>query len=150
MTSKAEARQAPPLLNLKEFEMADAPTPRILLPSLIAGPGVLLFFIIAGWSATFTSPIVVGLEELVAIVMLVPLTAAVGFGPALVANAIGSFVMIWVGRWFPLLRFPLVWGLAGGVLAWVVAAHLEFGPEWVFAFTATGAVCALACRMRLA
>jgi hypothetical protein len=58
--------------------------------------------------------------------------------------------MIELGRYFPLTRLPMVWALAGGVIAWTVVRYFEFVPEWTFAYTAAGTFSALLCRMRLA
>lgn len=125
------------------------PTPRVVLPSLLAGPLVLLFLMVFLWVSAFTHPIDLPLGLLIGGPMLLLVASAVGVVPALVANTVGAFVLIKAGTWFPLLRFPLVWALVGGTAAWLVVHNLGFGPDWAFAYTATGAVSALICRMRL-
>ena len=125
------------------------PAPRVILPSLLAGPLVLLFLAAAQWASLFTYPIVLPLGLLIGGPMLLLVASAVGVVPALVANTIGAFIMIKAGNWFPLLRFPLVWAVVGGVAAWVSAHNLDFRSDWTFAFTAAGAICAFICRMRL-
>jgi hypothetical protein len=57
--------------------------------------------------------------------------------------------MIKAGNWFPLLRFPLIWAVVGGAAAWIATDQMDFTSDWIFAFTAAGAVCAFICRMRL-
>ena len=125
------------------------PAPRVVLPSLLAGPLVLLFLAAAEWASVFTYPIEVPLGLLIGGPMLLLVASAVGVVPALVANAIGAFVMIKAGNWFPLLRFPLVWAVVGGAAARVATDQMDFTSDWIFAFTAAGAVCAFICRMRL-
>ena len=125
------------------------PAPRVILPSLLAGPMVLLFLAAAQWASSFTDPIVLPLGLLIGGPMLLLVASAVGVVPALIANTVGAFVMIKAGNWFPLLRFPLVWAVIGGAAAWVSAHNLDFTSDWIFAFTAAGAICAFICRMRL-
>ncbi len=125
------------------------PAPRVILPSLLAGPFVLLFLAAAQWAASFTYPVEVPLGMLIGGPMLLLVASAVGVVPALIANTVGAFVMIKAGNWFPLLRFPLVWAVVGGAAAWASAYNLHFGSDWTFAFTAAGAICAFICRMRL-
>ena len=125
------------------------PTPRVVLPSLLAGPLVLLFFMVSLWVSAFTHPIDFPLGLLIGGPMLLLVASAVGVVPALVANSVGAFVMIKAGTWFPLSRFPLVWALVGGTTAWLVVHTLGFGLDWTFAYTAAGTVSALICRMRL-
>ncbi len=81
--------------------------------------------------------------------IVIPLSMAVGFVPALILNAAGSAVLIKAGNLFPLLRFPFIWALAGGVLSWSILRLLQVPQDAIFPFTAAGAVCALLCRMRL-
>jgi hypothetical protein len=123
--------------------------PRVVLPSLLAGPLVLLFLAAAEWASLFTYPIEVPLGLLIGGPMLLVVASAVGVVPALIANTVGAFVMIKVGNWFPLLRFPLVWAVVGGAAAWISTGKLDFTSDWIFAFTAAGAICAFICRMRL-
>ena len=125
------------------------PTPRVVLPSLLAGPLVLSFLLAAQWASAFTYPIELPLGLVIVGPVLFLIASAVGVVPALAANVIGSFFMIKAGNWFPLVRFPLVWALVGGVAAWALVHSLRFEPDWVFAYTAAGAVSALICRMRL-
>ena len=129
--------------------MADEPRARVLLPSLLAGPLVVLFSTVAWWAAQIPRPIEIGLSDLLPGLMILPLSAAVGFIPALLLNAAGTAVLIKAGSLFPLLRFPFFWALVGGVLSWSILRLLEVPPQMVFPFTAAGAVCALLCRMRL-
>jgi hypothetical protein len=110
---------------------------------------VLLFLAAAQWASLFTDPIEVPLGLLIGGPMLLLVASAVGVVPALIANTVGAFVMIKAGNWFPLLRFPLVWTVVGGAAAWLSADKMDFGPDWTFAFTAAGAICAFICRMRL-
>ncbi len=130
--------------------MSPAPSPRVLLPSLLAGPAVMLFLLAAEWSARFTCPIALSPNALAAMAAVLPVSVVVGVGPALLANALGTLAMIKFGNWFPLVRFPLVWAVVGGLVAWGIVRQFGFGAEWTFAYTATGAVSALLCRMRLA
>jgi hypothetical protein len=125
------------------------PAPRVVLPSFLAGPLVLLFLAAAQWASLFTDPIEVPLGLLIGGPMLLLIASAVGLVPALIANTVGAFVMIKAGNWFPLLRFPLVWVAVGGAAAWASADNMDLGSDWTFAFTAAGAICAFICRMRL-
>lgn len=130
--------------------MDNTPTPHILLPSLLAGPTVIILFVATQWSAAFTDPIALPIVALPGALLFALITSAIGFVPALVANWIGSFTMLKIGSWFPLLRFPLTWPVAGGAAAWAVVHGLGFGPDWTFAYTGAGAICAFMCRIRLA
>lgn len=141
---------APPPLSNEELVMSVEPTQRLLFPSVVAGPSVILFLIAAQWSERFTFPILLPPESMLILILVLPIAAIVGVGPALVANAAGTVLMIKLGKWFPLLRFPLIWSLVGGAVAWGAARWLELGPQWVFAYTSSGAVSAFLCRMRLA
>ena len=129
--------------------MADEPSPRIFLPSLLAGPLVMLFSLATWWAAHIPQPIEVRLSALPGMLLILPFSAAIGFIPALVLNAIGTMALIKVGNVFPLLRFPFFWALAGGAVSWSIVRQLEFPPEMLFSFTGAGAVSALLCRMRL-
>ena len=130
--------------------MEKAPRLRILLPSLLAGPMVVALFTAAQWSASFTDPILVPAELLSAMLLFLLLACVIGFLPALIANWIGSTAMLMIGNLFPLLRFPLTWPLAGGLATWGVVLWMGFGPDWTFAYTSAGAICAFLCRIRLA
>ena len=129
--------------------MDNAPTPHILLPSLLAGPTVVILFVATQWSAEFTDPIALPIEALPAALLFVLITSVIGLVPALIANWIGSVTMLKIGNWFPLLRFPLTWPLAGGFAPWGVVHWIGFGPDWTFAYTGAGAICACLCRIRL-
>jgi hypothetical protein len=130
--------------------MSELPTPRVLLPSFLAGPAVVLFLLTWFWADSIPQPVLVGPSELVVLPFLLFLASAVGLLPALAANLLGTFLMLYIGSALPLTRFPLVWALVGGAGTWVVVRYAGFTPEWAFAFTATGACSALVCRMRLA
>ena len=82
--------------------------------------------------------------------LLIPLSAIIGFLPAWAANGIGSVFMIAVGNLVPVLRFPFLWPVVGGVAAWTVSDYAGLPEEAVFAFAMSGAVSAMICRMRLA
>lgn len=123
---------------------------RIVLPSLMAGPAVLLFLVVAIWAERFTDPIVLPIELLPGVIPFLLLASVVGLLPALSANAIGTAVMTKLCASFPLLRFPLIWGVVGGSVGWAGATYYDFRPEWTFAYAATGAVSALLCRRSLA
>jgi hypothetical protein len=121
-----------------------------VLPSLLAGPLVVVFSVAAWWAGQIPRPIEIPVSALLPILMVLPLSAAVGFIPAFVLNGAASVVLIKAGSLFPLLRFPFFWALVGGVLSWSILRLLEVPAEIAFPFIAAGAVCALLCRMRLA
>ena len=134
--------------------MADPPKPRIVLPSLAAGPLVILLLLANWYFGQIPNTVEVPLAQLpgMALFLLVvlPLSAGIGFLPAILCNSVCSLVLIWVGQIFPLLRFPFIWPLVGGLAAWWFAQWAGMPPEWEFAFTGAGAISALLCRIRLA
>ena len=130
--------------------MTDYPTPRILLPSFLAGPMVLLLLMIAVYADNIPQPIELLPGMILGIPVMLLMSMIVGTLPALVCNAVGTYLLIIVGSISPLLRFPFLWPLVGGAATWLVVRSLDFNSEWAFAFIGTGAVSAMICRMRLA
>ena len=130
--------------------MTEFPTPRILLPSLLAGPLVLILLGVTTYTSAIPHPMQVDWGMALQSILLLPLSAIIGFLPALAANGIGTVVMIGLGGLSPLLRFPFIWPVVGGLAAWAVTDYWQFPADWVFAFTGSGAVSAMICRMRLA
>ena len=130
--------------------MSGSPTPRLFLASILAGPSVVLFSLIAMWASQIPHPVTIAPVSLLAIVLLVlPLSSAIGLPVALVCNAIGSYLLVAVGSKFPLLRFPFLWPVVGGLAAWAAMRAMDAPAEFVFPFSAAGAVSAFICRMRL-
>ena len=131
--------------------MSESPTPRLLLASILAGPSVVLFSLIGFWASQIPHPVTIEPVSLLAFLLFIslPLSSAIGLPVALVCNAIGSYLLVAIGSKFPLLRFPFLWPVAGGLAAWAATRAMEFPPDFVFAFSAAGAVSALICRMRL-
>ena len=130
--------------------MSESPTPRLLLASILAGPSVVLFSLVAMWASQIPHPVTIQPVPLLAFVLLIlPLSSAIGLPVALVCNAIGSHLLVAIGSRFPLLRFPFLWPVIGGLAVWLATRAMEFPPEFVFAFSAAGAVSAFICRMRL-
>lgn len=130
--------------------MHEEPSPRILVPSLLAGPLVVLFMLVAGWASTIPHSFSVSVWQLPALFVLIAVSAIIGIAPAAILNAIGTYTLIKIGNVLPLVRFPLVWALVGGLVSWSILLLLNAPPESIFPFTAAGTVCALLCRMRLA
>lgn len=130
--------------------MASEPTPRLVIPSLVAGPAVIFFFISGQYVTNIPQPVAVGVGDIISIALLVPVSIVIGFLPALLCNAVGTMALIKAGNLFPLLRFPFVWPVVGGTVAWFVLRLLEWPAEWAFPFVAAAALSALLCRMRLA
>ena len=130
--------------------MSGSPTPRLLLASILAGPSVVLFSLVAMWASQIPHPVTIEPVSLVAFVLLIlPVSSAIGLPVALVCNALGSYVLVAVGSKFPLLRFPFLWPVVGGLAAWATMRAMDAPAELVFAFSAAAAVSALICRMRL-
>jgi len=126
------------------------PTPRILLPSLLAGPMVILFLGLTTFTAAIPHPVAIDWAMISSGFLLIPLSIIIGFLPALIANGIGSVFMIAIGNLIPVLRFPFLWPVVGGVAAWAVTDYANLPEEAAFAFAMSGAVSAMICRMRLA
>ena len=130
--------------------MSGSPTPRLFLASILAGPSVVLFSLVAMWASQIPHPVTIAPVSLLGIVLLIlPLSSAIGLPVALVCNAIGSYLLVAVGSKFPLLRFPFLWPVVGGLAAWAAMRSMDAPAELVFAFSAAGAVSAFICRMRL-
>ena len=130
--------------------MSDLPTPRILLPSFLAGPIVMVLAVAAAYGSNIPHPFDVSVEALAAFSLATALSVPIGVGPAVVCNAIGSAIMLRLGSISPLLRFPFLWPLVGGAAAWLAVRQLGLGDPWPFAFCGAGAISAMLCRMRLA
>ena len=130
--------------------MSGSPTPRLFLASILAGPSVVLSSLIAMWAAQIPHPVTIAPVSLLAFVLLIlPLSSAIGLPVALICNAVGSYLLIAVGSKFPLLRFPFLWPVVGGLAAWSAMHAMDAPAEFVFPFSAAGAVSAFICRMRL-
>lgn len=130
--------------------MDNEPMIRVGLASAIAGPAVLLFMLIATYISSIPEPILIHWRGIGPALIMIPLSIAVGFVPALICNGIGSFLMVKLGSLFPLLRFPFLWPLVGGMAAGFGIDALGFPWELVFGFAGAGALSAMICRMRLA
>ena len=115
--------------------------------SLIAGPCFMLSAVAAALYLQIPEPVIIRPVDVIsALIMLIPATivgAILGFLPSL----LGSAVLGWLAGRISLLRFPLIWPLAGAGLA-AIFARSEMPDAVRFAFIVTGALCAMICRQQ--
>ena len=123
--------------------------------SLLASP-LLLLSIIIGFLIRYPDELHgLNILHIVVVILLLAVSAPLGFVFAGLPVFFGAAVMSWLGRHAPESRSPIVWGAAGAALATVVSipfltfliGESEGDPLlWILAFTIPGIICALVCR----
>jgi hypothetical protein len=123
--------------------------------AMAAGPIFAGVLMIGAYLNQLPQPIPVTMDDITNILLDIAAgTIPVVLGGTLlsiVPNFFGTAAMAELGRVAPATRHPAIWGLAGGVGAFVPALilndfDLEAARDIIIRFTFTGALCALVCR----
>ncbi|QNA83673.1 hypothetical protein G4G27_06420 [Sphingomonas sp. So64.6b] len=126
--------------------------------TLLAGPIFVIGLLLGTWSTTMDAAIIVpdlpdvGAGVFITIVVGIVLTMLVGALVSGIPNLLGTRLMQWFGRHNAAMRLPVAWALAGGLSTALPVAMIGGTRNDMiagFAFSFTGAICALICRWRV-
>lgn len=119
----------------------------VFLATILAGPAFILFLLLAEIYMKLPAAIPVRSDIVLGLMLFFLPAAVTGAIVGLPFTAIGTGLMVMLGRRFAWARSPLSWAIAGGLIGSVTLLFPRFGIEGppAFALIATSALCGWLC-----